>query len=43
MPAVHCSAIAVEAMRSQSCMVRSLMWLLPLQRSIFGERTMHID
>ncbi|WP_193959700.1 hypothetical protein [Microcystis sp. LEGE 08355] len=25
------------------CRVRSLMWLLPLQRSIFGERTMPID
>ncbi|MFM6691014.1 MAG: PEP-CTERM sorting domain-containing protein, partial [Microcystis panniformis] len=25
------------------CRVRSLMWLLLLHRSIFGERTMHID
>ncbi|ELP53903.1 hypothetical protein O53_2714 [Microcystis aeruginosa TAIHU98] len=27
----------------RSCRVRSLMQLLPLHRSIFGERTMHID
>ncbi len=27
----------------RSCRVRSLMQVLLLQRSIFGERTMHID
>jgi predicted nuclease of predicted toxin-antitoxin system len=32
----HCVAVR------RSCRVRSLMWLLLLHRSIFGERTMHI-
>ena len=37
---VRCRRHCVAARRS--CRVRSLMWLLLLHRSIFGERTMHI-